>query len=66
MNEWDENDPRFEEYYACCVIIRKIIAFEPRDGFPLGEIEPCVRDPEHRWYEFCYHNMPQQYEPYPQ
>ena len=64
MNEYDEDDPRFEEYYACAVIIKEIKSFDSRDGFPLDELEACVNDQEHRRFEFCYHEVPQHYVPF--
>ena len=64
MNEYENDDPEFEEYYACSVIIRKIVFLDSRDGFSREELEPCVNDSEHRWFELSYHNVPQHYEPY--
>lgn len=61
LNDYDEDDPLYEDYYAAAVFIHQIISFDERDGFLFSDLEACFNDTEHRFYELSYHSIPQNY-----
>ncbi|MBQ4360583.1 MAG: hypothetical protein II767_10025 [Proteobacteria bacterium] len=51
----EEDDPNYEEFWACCVKVEKIIH--------LAEIDKLSISPEGSYFEITYHNIPDHYEP---
>lgn len=51
----EDDDPDYEEFWACCVKVEKIIFLDEKDNLDMS--------PEGSFFEITYHNIPEHYEP---